>query len=427
MASNELGSSSSFLKGSGSISNLSKKSTMSNNELDKFGLSRGSMHSLADSSGKFGSSFALDVLTKNKNGLRSSGSSTNLSGKIDPLITGMLKQKFIKRCDSEIYCVNFSDDDNYLAVGLGDSTILIMSTKTNEVTRTLVIPNITLKTPCTTIYFRPESSKYKNKNVLVAGYADGKVIHWHFTTGQIIKLIDHGDDQMNSVQYCKDGSHFVTAGSEGTLKIYDGVTFQQVNKMIYGTDSISAGHSNKIFSAKFHPVDKNLLISGGWDNTIQYWDQRIGVSFKSIYGPHICGDSIDFEDSGEKFLTGSYSKETPLQLWSWKEAQMIETVPWTIIDDLKKTCQLYSAGFSHNTNSGSIQNRFVIAAGGGTKNEFRMYETSSKKACAVIQNISHAVYSSAISPSERYVAIGGGGKTVYIYDVDSNIPQDFLY
>ena len=28
------------------------------------------------------------------------------------------------------------------------------------------------------------------------------------------------------------------------------------------------GHSNRIFSVKFNPIRQNMLVSGGWDNTL---------------------------------------------------------------------------------------------------------------------------------------------------------------
>jgi COMPASS component SWD3 len=50
-----------------------------------------------------------------------------------------------------------------------------------------------------------------------------------------------------------------------------------------------AGHSNRVYCVKFRPGDTHTLMSGGWDNTIQIWDTRVGTSVRSIYGPHICG------------------------------------------------------------------------------------------------------------------------------------------
>lgn len=34
------------------------------------------------------------------------------------------------------------------------------------------------------------------------------------------------------------------------------------------------GHRFRIFSIKYHPKYLNLFLSGGWDNTIQFWDTR---------------------------------------------------------------------------------------------------------------------------------------------------------
>jgi len=64
--------------------------------------------------------------------------------------------------------------------------------------------------------------------------------------------------------------------------------------MGFGPNS-SAGHSNRIFSCKYHPGDPNIIVSGGWDNTVQIWDARTGFSQRSIYGPHLCGDSLDLQ------------------------------------------------------------------------------------------------------------------------------------
>jgi hypothetical protein len=53
------------------------------------------------------------------------------------------------------------------------------------------------------------------------------------------------------------------------------------------------GHSNRVFSCKFMPSDQNMILTGGWDNTVQFWDIRVGAAVRSLYGPHICGDSLD--------------------------------------------------------------------------------------------------------------------------------------
>jgi len=52
------------------------------------------------------------------------------------------------------------------------------------------------------------------------------------------------------------------------------------------------------------PEDDNIFMTAGWDNTILFWDTRIGTPFDFIHGPEICGDSLDF--CGNKILAGSW-------------------------------------------------------------------------------------------------------------------------
>ena len=57
----------------------------------------------------------------------------------------------------------------------------------------------------------------------------------------------------------------------------------------------------------------DVLFSGGWDNTVQIWDLRVGQPTGSMYGPHLCGDALDIK--GHECLTGSWRPTTALQLW----------------------------------------------------------------------------------------------------------------
>lgn len=99
---------------------------------------------------------------------------------------------------------------------------------------------------------------------------------------------------------------------------------------------------------KFHPTDENILLSGGWDNTIQIWDKRSGSAVRSFYGPHLCGDSLDVcVDGGRStILTGSWRPQAPLELWDMESGKVVEEVAWK--DSLLggQPCLLYAAQFS---------------------------------------------------------------------------------
>ena len=73
----------------------------------------------------------------------------------------------------------------------------------------------------------------------------------------------------------------------------------------------------EFFSVKYNPDDANMLVSGGWDNTVLLWDLRTPKCAGSIYGPHICGDSIDIRDGN--ILASSYESENNLYLIDMKK------------------------------------------------------------------------------------------------------------
>ena len=88
------------------------------------------------------------------------------------------------------------------------------------------------------------------------------------------------------------------------------------------------GHSNRVFCVKFDPVNQNMLASGGWDNTVQIYDIRKKGPITSIYGPHICGDAIDFKDDGNTMQTGSYRQDDVIELWDLRTFKKFRDIAW---------------------------------------------------------------------------------------------------
>lgn len=148
-------------------------------------------------------------------------------------------------------------------------------------------------------------------NVLVTAQADGSLKHWHATSGKCLhSRCDKPDNHLYSIDYSTDGTLLATAGRDAHIRIYDETTKSLALTMKERGEL--PGHSNRIFCVKFNPFDQNQLVSGGWDNTLQIYDIREKGPVNSIYGPHICGDSIDFRYDGYTLLTGSYRQDDAL-------------------------------------------------------------------------------------------------------------------
>jgi COMPASS component SWD3 len=177
------------------------------------------------------------------------------------------------------------------------------------------------------------------------------------------------------------------------------------------------GHSNRVFCVKFNPFDNNLIASGGWDNTIQLYDIRRRGPVGSLYGPHVCGDAIDFKDDATTILTGSYRQENVLELWDIRTMKKTRGIDWNgpkheplPEDDLNDENQseeenkensdpkqnteqtfnrenpapfIYSAMFNNKTN--------VIMAGGAGANQVRLFDYDTGNVLCVISDLPKAI------------------------------------
>ena len=74
------------------------------------------------------------------------------------------------------------------------------------------------------------------------------------------------------------------------------------------------GHKNRIHAIRSHPEMETIFLSGGWDETIHYWDERATHSQKHFAGPHLCGDALDINADDSVIITGSWRRNSTLQV-----------------------------------------------------------------------------------------------------------------
>jgi COMPASS component SWD3 len=135
----------------------------------------------------------------------------------------------------------------------------------------------------------------------------------------------------------------------------------------------SPGHKSRINSVCFHKNDStgnysNLLVSGGWDQRVVIYDIRTNKICATIFGPYICGDSIDMKD--HVLLTGSFYTDSNIELWDLRNYKLLDSL------DLSKNelnVNIYAAQFSKLAGSN------LIAIGSSNSNCFRLYDVDLKE------------------------------------------------
>ena len=131
--------------------------------------------------------------------------------------------------------------------------------------------------------------------------------HWHATSGRCLhsrNCEDNPDQHLYGIDYNHEGLLLATCGKDKHIRIYDEQTKSMVLSM--KGNSQFPGHSNRVFCCRFSPYHHNMIITGGWDNTMQIYDIRRKGPVAAIYGPHVCGEAIDFHKDMNTVLTGSY-------------------------------------------------------------------------------------------------------------------------
>jgi COMPASS component SWD3 len=241
------------------------------------------------------------------------------------------------------------------------------------------------------------------------------VQHWHMTSGKCLHTFSDDQNEVNCLDYNDEGTQFVTGGRDSKIRIYDEATKTLVSVLeggVMGDRSATApGHSNRVFSVKF-THDENIILSGGWDNTVHIWDIRSGASVRCLYGPHICGDALDLKNN--EILTGSWRSTNQLELWDFGSGERIGEIPWhTGMSEAKaedqEPCMLYAAQFSKDT-----RGRFIVAGGTGS-NEAKVFDHAMDDALVgTITGMARGVFSVDFSPDRETVAIGGGDDCIRV-------------
>ena len=365
--------------------------------------------------------------------------------------------------DTAVFCSKFSDDDRYLATGYGDGITRIYNLATGKLSYSLQsFETEESALPVTCVQWRPVTASLKTANVLVTAQADGSLKHWHATSGKCLhKTCENPENHLYAIDFTPDGTLLAAAGRDRVVRIYDETTKALAFEM--KEKGRLFGHSNRIFCLKFNKGDSNMLVSGGWDNNVFVYDMRYRGPVHAIYGPHVCGDTLDFKRDGYTMVAGSYRGTDALEVYDMRMMRRSRVIPWqgsgaeellpneevTDLDDdaapqtdadATETEQEERKGNeTGDTTEASTRLRFrrkdkpamapflyttminkredLIFAGGAGKNEMRLFDFETGNIVALIGNLPKSVLCGALSSTSNQFAFGSADSRVRIFDI----------
>jgi len=266
-----------------------------------------------------------------------------LSEKFDLQIVKNSPVKVSHKCtlgnmETQTFVVKYDPKDKYIAQGCSDGSIKVYNVFTGKQSYEMNT-EMEQPMPTTCIRWRPLQSTAVTKNVLLTVNANGALEHWHVTSGKRLHRIYDELNQLLCCDYNNTGSQFCSGGKDCIVRVYDEESRKLISELEGGGQGEN-GHSNRVFCVKFDPNDPNIIVSGGWDKSIIVWDIRQHCPVRSIYGPYICGDSIDV--SNEVLLTGSYTDHKNIQLWDYNACDHVHDINWDEGLPSEKPCMIYA-------------------------------------------------------------------------------------
>ncbi|GAB1862882.1 WD repeat-containing protein 5-like protein [Camponotus japonicus] len=223
-----------------------------------------------------------------------------------------------------LFTARFSKTGKFIATGFGNGAIQIRNGKTGELTASLK-SGLEISMPVMCCRFNPV-----HKDIFYASSACGNIFMCNTHTKEFSRFIFELKNEINTIDVSITGDYLVSGGKDATVRLYDTRNTKLILEYKKNEEDLIESkatnfHRMRIFASRFHNEYSDLIITGGWDDTVRIWDIRVSTgSIRVIKGPHICGDAIDICET--RILTGSWIVRDSLQIWDLMSAKLIETI-----------------------------------------------------------------------------------------------------
>ncbi|XP_077789778.1 uncharacterized protein LOC114604519 isoform X5 [Podarcis muralis] len=255
-----------------------------------------------------------------------------------------------------IYSLCFAPGGGQLAAGFGNGSVQLVDASRGLPGPSL-FPGHRTRQAVTALKFHRAKP-----GLLLAAGADGTISIYDLLSHYPLASWTETENEINAMDFCRDGSSFATAGKDRHIRLYD-------------------SHTNQV------------------------WDKRVSKGARSVInGPHICGPGIDVK--GDQVLTGSWVPRNALQLWDLRLSRLWQTLPFPCSPTQGEF--LYSAQFC----MGDV----VLAGGSGTSGASAIH-TGTGQVVGEILLPNKPVHVVASAPGSQAVAVAGAGGNLHLAEL----------
>jgi len=146
-------------------------------------------------------------------------------------------------------------------------------------------------------------------NIFVSGACDGQAKMWDLSSGKCIQTFDAHEADINSVQFLPSGKGFVTGSDDGSCKLFDIRSDQELMNYQSGNQTQTVAITSLAFSSS-----SRYLFAGYDDFTCHVFDTLRGNSLWVLEGHSNRVSCIGVNFNGTALCTGSW--DCSLRIWA---------------------------------------------------------------------------------------------------------------
>lgn len=226
------------------------------------------------------------------------------------------------------------------------------------------------------------------KHLLSAGW-DGTLRLWDAMTGEGLLTIRAHAGPVSSCAVSPDGRRLLSAGGDRALRIWEAASANELLMM--------QGHVNLVSDCTFSP-DGRRVLSAGWDGTVRLWDATSGeplLALGAYQGPPV--NSCAFSMDGTRLLSGGNGR---LQVWDVETQEVV--------------FDLHAHGGSVMCCAASPDGGRLLSGGGDGC--LRLWDAASGDLLLTMREPMGLVTSCVFSPDGRTLLSAGGEGSVRLWD-----------
>jgi WD40 repeat protein len=236
----------------------------------------------------------------------------------------------------------------------------------------------------TAVAYSPDGSR------IASGGLEGTVRVWDSKSGQ--ELFKGRSASVTAVAYSPDGSRIATSCRDRTVKVWDSKSGQELFSL--------RGHSDSVRAVAYSP-DGSRIASGSADRTVKVWDSRSGQELFSVNGHSGGVNAVTFSPDGSRIASGSFDRT--VKVWGSKSGQ-------ELISLQGHTLTVMAVAYSPDGSR---------IASGSTDRTVKVWDSKTRQELFSLNGHSDSVTSVAYSPDGSRIASGSDDHTVKVWDSNS--------